>query len=353
MKNKLIIDLDGTITIDEKSVPYELKKKNEEIVNRINFLVKENYLFEIYSSRSNSLYDRDLKKIKENTLPVINKWLLKNKVNINPDSIIIGKPCSGDEGWYIDDKALSPDEFLIKYDLRSYNKKFDIIVPFYNEEENIKLTYHSLKKCERLINVNNYIFVNNGSIDKTALKLNNLADLDPKVKIVSVSKNEGYGLGMKEGINFSNADFVILNHADLQFDLYIFILNHWSKLFDLLKDEKFCIVPKRLGRGVLENFQTNILKGFIYFILGIKSDFNGQPKIFTNLNKNEINNLLNDYCFDLSLVNYFKYKTINNLSIIVKNREFGLSSWSGNFYKRVSIFYKYLTSAVKLRFKTK
>ena len=83
MKNKLIIDLDGTITIDEKSVPYELKKKNEEIVNRINFLVKENYLFEIYSSRSNSLYDRDLKKIKENTLPVINKWLLKNKVNIN------------------------------------------------------------------------------------------------------------------------------------------------------------------------------------------------------------------------------------------------------------------------------
>ena len=43
-------------------------------------------------------------------MPNIKEWL--NKHNVPYDEIIVGKPWCGENGFYIDDKALRPDEFL-------------------------------------------------------------------------------------------------------------------------------------------------------------------------------------------------------------------------------------------------
>ncbi len=48
-------------------------------------------------------------KINANTLPVIIEWLTKN--NIPFDEIHIGKPWCGNGGFYVDDKAIRPNEF--------------------------------------------------------------------------------------------------------------------------------------------------------------------------------------------------------------------------------------------------
>lgn len=55
-------------------------------------------------------YEGNVGKINVNTLPVLIEWLNKN--NIPYDEIYMGKPWCGTEGFYVDDKAIRPDEFV-------------------------------------------------------------------------------------------------------------------------------------------------------------------------------------------------------------------------------------------------
>lgn len=55
-------------------------------------------------------YNGNIGKINANTLPIIIEWL--NKHNVPYDEIHIGKPWCGLNGFYIDDKAIRPNEFL-------------------------------------------------------------------------------------------------------------------------------------------------------------------------------------------------------------------------------------------------
>jgi capsule biosynthesis phosphatase len=54
-------------------------------------------------------YEGNVGKINIHTLPVITKWLTEHDVPF--DEILVGKPWCGNEGFYVDDKALRPDEF--------------------------------------------------------------------------------------------------------------------------------------------------------------------------------------------------------------------------------------------------
>ena len=55
-------------------------------------------------------YEGNVGKINIHTLPVIIKWLEEH--NIPYDEIIVGKPWCGFEGFYVDDKAVRPSEFM-------------------------------------------------------------------------------------------------------------------------------------------------------------------------------------------------------------------------------------------------
>jgi capsule biosynthesis phosphatase len=55
-------------------------------------------------------YEGDISKINKHTLPTLIKWLEDN--NVEYDGLIVGKPWCGEKGFYIDDKAIRPDEFL-------------------------------------------------------------------------------------------------------------------------------------------------------------------------------------------------------------------------------------------------
>ena len=90
--------------------------KDKYLGNHKNLLAKlkeyrdKNFRIVIFTSRNMRTFKNDIKKIKENTLPNIKEWLNKHKVPY--DEIIVGKPWCGENGFYIDDKALRPDEFL-------------------------------------------------------------------------------------------------------------------------------------------------------------------------------------------------------------------------------------------------
>ena len=59
-------------------------------------------------------YNGDLKLINKYTRPIIEKWL--SKWEIPYDELIVGKPWPGPIGFYVDDRAIRPNE-LINYTL--------------------------------------------------------------------------------------------------------------------------------------------------------------------------------------------------------------------------------------------
>lgn len=105
----LIIDLDGTLTIDEENVDYINKKPNIALIQTLKDYKKLGFKINIFTSRNMRTFDGELEKIRAYTLPIINSWLKKHDVPY--DEIIIGKPWCGYEGFYVDDKAIRPSEF--------------------------------------------------------------------------------------------------------------------------------------------------------------------------------------------------------------------------------------------------
>ena len=82
-------------------------------------------------------------------------------------------------------------------------------MPCFNEEMNINEIYSQLVDTKLLNNdYYEFIFVNNGSTDKTEHNLNKLLNNYFNVKIISIDKNIGYGNGMKRGIEETSNEIV-------------------------------------------------------------------------------------------------------------------------------------------------
>lgn len=106
----LLIDLDGTLTIDEDNVDYIDKKPNFALIQTLKDYKKQGFKINIFTSRNMRTFDGELEEIKNYTLPTIISWLKKHGVPY--DEIIIGKPWCGYDGFYVDDKAIRPSEFI-------------------------------------------------------------------------------------------------------------------------------------------------------------------------------------------------------------------------------------------------
>lgn len=118
--NKLVVDLDDTLSYTING-DYENSKPIVPVIEMLRKYKEEGFQIVIYSSRQMRTYNGQLGKININTLPNIINWLTKH--NVPYDEIIVGKPWCGYDGFYIDDKAIRPSEFLNM----SYNEIKDML----------------------------------------------------------------------------------------------------------------------------------------------------------------------------------------------------------------------------------
>ena len=97
--------------------------------------------------------------------------------------------------------------------------KISVIVSCYNEELSLPIFY---KEMERIREQDfksvlfEYIFVDDGSTDKTLEIIHSLCDMDEKVKFISFSRNFGKEAAMYAGLEKSVGDYVTFMDADLQ-----------------------------------------------------------------------------------------------------------------------------------------
>ncbi len=156
-------------------------------------------------------------------------------------------------------------------------KTISIVIPCYNEEENVKEVYKQVKQVfEKLSEYNyEYIFIDNCSRDNTLSILKNLAQQDKKVKIIVNSRNFGPFKSPYYGFLQAKGDAVIGITADLQEPpslIYDFV-KKWEEGYKIVfgvreKSEEFLLMEiirksfhffiKRIADiDLIENFSGN------------------------------------------------------------------------------------------------
>ena len=108
MTDKIVIDLDGTI-VRIADQPYDKRAPNLSVIRRIQEYKNDGFEIVIYTSRNMRTYRNSIGSINAHTLPTIVRWLENHSVPY--DEIHVGKPWPGERGFYVDDRAIRPNEF--------------------------------------------------------------------------------------------------------------------------------------------------------------------------------------------------------------------------------------------------
>lgn len=120
-------------------------------------------------------------------------------------------------------------------------EKISIIVPCYNEEEALPLFYKEINKVSETMDEEfEFIFVNDGSKDKTLEVIKNLSTLDKRCKYINFSRNFGKEAAMYAGLELSTGDYITLMDADLQDPPSLL-----PKMLKLIKEEGYDSVGTR------------------------------------------------------------------------------------------------------------
>jgi capsule biosynthesis phosphatase len=108
-ESRIVVDLDHTIT-KGTSDSYEKAVPNSELINKLKKYKSDGFKIAIFTSRNMNSFNNNNGLIIANTIPIIYKWLVEHDVPF--DEIWPGKPWCGHEGFYVDDRAIRPEEFV-------------------------------------------------------------------------------------------------------------------------------------------------------------------------------------------------------------------------------------------------
>lgn len=111
--------------------------------------------------------------------------------------------------------------------------KISIVIPVYYNEDNLRPLYQDIK--EKIIDVIDYeyeiVMVNDGSKDASYEVMQELADIDSNIKIISLSRNFGSHAAILCGISKCTGDCAIVKAADLQepTELILEMVESWKR----------------------------------------------------------------------------------------------------------------------------
>lgn len=109
--NVLVMDVDGTLCpIKSPDVLYDDLVPDAELINKLRELVTTGWWIILHSARGMRTHGGNTGKINANVLPDLIKWLKKHDIPFH--EIYMGKPWAGSNGFYVDDRAIRPREFM-------------------------------------------------------------------------------------------------------------------------------------------------------------------------------------------------------------------------------------------------
>jgi glycosyltransferase involved in cell wall biosynthesis len=129
-------------------------------------------------------------------------------------------------------------------------KLVSVVVPCYNEEEVLPMFYDEITKVTDGMTKEHpelefeFLFINDGSKDRTLEIFRELADKDKRVRYISFSRNFGKESGMYAGLKNAKGDYVVVMDADLQHPPAFL-----PQMYNYVKDGEFdCATTRRTSR---------------------------------------------------------------------------------------------------------
>lgn len=147
-------------------------------------------------------------------------------------------------------------------------KKISVVVPMYYEEEVADECYKRIKNVfEELKNYEpEFVFVNDGSKDRTLEIIEGIANKDKCVKVISFSRNFGHQAAVQAGLKFTTGDAVVIIDADLQDPPELI-----KEMINLWENGNEVIYAKRTKRKGESPFKLLTAKMFYQILSGLSN----------------------------------------------------------------------------------
>ncbi len=150
----------------------------------------------------------------------------------------------------------------------STRPKISIVAPAYNEEEVLPEFYRRVREVMDAIGEPwELILVNDGSRDNTLAIMRELHEKDPRVKIVSFSRNFGHQLAITAGLDYASGDAVIIIDADLQDppEVIADLIAKWREGYDVV----YAVRKERKGESWFKEWTAKFFYRLIYRITDV------------------------------------------------------------------------------------
>lgn len=206
-------------------------------------------------------------------------------------------------------------------------KKLTIIIPCYNEEENLNSFFQKIKNIIKETNLNyNLIFIDDGSFDNTWDIISKFSENDPYITSLKLSRNFGHQAALKVGFDYADGDYIFTLDADNQDPPDLLL-----KMIEKMNNEKVDIVYAQREVNK-ESFFKRISSYIFYFIFNkiCKINILQQVSDFRLINAKvleQLKNINENDLFYRGLIPWmgFKYSVVK---FDRENRKHGKSGWS-------------------------
>lgn len=214
-------------------------------------------------------------------------------------------------------------------------KKISIIVPCYNEEEAIPLFYEEINKTSKEIKDYDFefIFVNDGSKDNSALIMKELAKKDKRVKFIDFSRNFGKEAAMYAGLELSSGDFITTMDVDLQDPPSLLP----KMIKDITEEGYDCVATKSTSRNGYSFLRKTFTRWFYKIIAKIsKTEMVAGARDYRLMTRQMVNAIINMKEYNRYSKGLFSFVGFKTKWIEFENQERVAGTTKWNFWKLFS-----------------
>ena len=205
-------------------------------------------------------------------------------------------------------------------------KKIDLIIPCYNEEDNIPSLIAEVSKYTNNLSYSfGFMFIDDGSNDNTYDTVCSLSKKARNISIIKFSKNFGKESAIVAALNFCEADAAIIIDADLQHPptLIPALIAEWENGADIVD-----AVKKERQKGYILNTMMSVSFNWLMTILTDMDFANASDyKLLDRKAINILNSMSEKTRFFRGLTNWIGFNH-SKIEFNVESRRRGQSKWN-------------------------
>ena len=231
--------------------------------------------------------------------------------------------------------------------------KYSIIIPCYNEMNNINNLIHRITPLQNIYDLE-YILVENGSKDNSKAYFRDTVEGKyAAIMVVYVDINRGYGYGLQQGMKVAEGDYIGWIHADLQVPP-----EELMQFFDEIERNsprgKLFLKGRRTNRSLFDLFFTNAQSVFNTCLFWRKMyDVGAVPVLFNKelLAESSIDDMANDFSIELYIYKEalrLGYQVIR-FKVKLLIREKGNSSWNHGLRSKIKQSKRIFCDSLKIK----